>query len=127
MEDRDVPWINDYLHKLSEGQKMRVPSHRAGCRLCSGGAQGCGAEQGPCCAPGAVCWGRASAAYQAQHSAYRVLTGVLRGEVVVEGVPPAGQERVLLVGVCFLGVLVSIRVELIFLLVAGRVLCFGLG
>ena len=33
------------------------------------GAQGCGAEQGPCCAPGAVCRGRDSAACQAQHSA----------------------------------------------------------
>ena len=32
-------------------------------------AQGCGAEQGPCCAPGAVCRGRDSAACQAQHSA----------------------------------------------------------
>ena len=33
------------------------------------GTYSCCAEQGPCCAPGAVCRGRDSAACQAQHSA----------------------------------------------------------
>jgi len=59
------------------------------------GAQGCGAEQGPCCAPGAVCQGRDSAACQAQHSA---CPGSCPGRCVEtwgEGAPQQGRGLLL--------------------------------
>jgi len=60
------------------------------------GAQGCGAEQGPCCAPGAVCRGRDSAACQAQHSACPGSCAGRCGETCGGKEPPAEQGRGLL-------------------------------
>ena len=60
------------------------------------GAQGCGAEQGPCCAPGAVCRGTDSATCQAQHSACPGSCPGRCGETCGGKEPPAGQGRGLL-------------------------------
>ena len=58
------------LHCQNTALRAACPRTAAGCAVwVQPGAQGCGAEQGPCCAPGAVCRGRDSAACQAQHSA----------------------------------------------------------
>ena len=58
------------LQHQSTVLRAACPRTAAGCAIWGQlGAQSCGAEQGPCCAPGAVCRGRDSAACQAQHSA----------------------------------------------------------
>ena len=77
---------------------MKLPNHQAGYRLCSQGAgrggQGCGAEQGPCCAPEAVCHGRASATCQSPQSAcLGSFPGCCREKLWVEEAPQQGQDR----------------------------------
>ena len=58
------------LQHQSTALRAACPRTAAGCAVwVQPGAQGCGAEQGPCCAPRAVCRGRDSAACQVQHSA----------------------------------------------------------
>ncbi len=46
-----------------------LPPARLSTQPARGAAQGAAGRRGPCCAPGAVCRGRDSAACQAQHSA----------------------------------------------------------
>ena len=75
----------------------------AGCAVwVQPGAQGCGAEQGPCCAPGAVCRGRDSAACQAQHSACPGSCPGRCGETC-GGKEPPGRAGAFCCHSCFLG------------------------
>ena len=69
---------------------MRVHSHRSGCsQVAVRGVQGCGAEQGPCCAPGAV-----GSALSLPEELPRVLQGEAEGGRSPS--PLEGQSRVLL-------------------------------
>lgn len=101
----------DLLHMWAFLLQCQSAALRAACpRMAVGlsvwvqpGAQGCGAEQGPCCALGAVCRGRDSAACQAQHSACPGSCPGRCGETWGEGAPQQGRAGAFCCHSCCLG------------------------
>ena len=99
MEKDLLPARASVLQHQSTALRAACPRTAAGCA--AGAAAGCpglSCRAGPCCAPGAVCRGRDSAACQAQHSALSTQPawGAAQGTVgrrVGGWSPPAGQGR----------------------------------
>ena len=78
----------------STALRAACPMLAAGCAAgAAAGRPGLSCRAGPCCAPGAVCRGRDSAACQAQHSAARGAAQGAAGRRVGGRSPPARQGR----------------------------------